>query len=86
MQSPISNDSLKVNIYGHKKPQIVPKVLLHVSVRDPHNSVVSDSVDCGIKEERDPENNIIISDSTLHSLLPPQFVKNVTKIQGYVWL
>ena len=64
LQSPIFNDYLKVNIYCHTRPQIVPKLLLHVFFRELHNILVSDPVDCGIKEARDVENNIIISDST----------------------
>ena len=32
VQSPIVNDCLKLNIGGHAIPQIVPKLLLHVSV------------------------------------------------------
>ena len=31
------------------------------------------------------DDNIIISDYTLHLLFPPQ-LKNIVKIQGYVWL
>ena len=54
------------------EPQLVPKLSLKVSVRDPHNSLVSDPSDVGIKDARDEDGNIIISDSTLRSLLPPQ--------------
>ena len=72
VQSQIFNGCLKVNIYGHTEPQLVPKLLLRVSVREIHNSLVIEPVDGGLKEARDAENNIIISDSTLCSLLPPQ--------------
>ena len=72
MQSPIFNYCLKIHIYGHTRPQIVPKLLLQVSVRELHNSLGSDPEDGGIKEAIDAENNIIISDSTLRSLLSPQ--------------
>ena len=72
VQSPIFNDCLKVNIGGHTEPQLVPKLLLRVSVRELHNSLFCDPVDGGIKETRDEENNSIINDSTLRSLLPPQ--------------
>ena len=60
---------------GHTEPQLVPKLLLQVSVREIHNSLVIEPVDGGLKEARDAENNIIISDSTLCSLLPPQIKK-----------
>ena len=53
------------------EPQLVPKCLLQVSVRELHNSLVSDPNDGGIKNYRYEDDNIIISDSTLRSLLPP---------------
>ena len=53
LKSPISNDSLKVNIDGYTRPQIVPKLLLQVSVREIYNSLVIDPVYDGIKEARD---------------------------------
>ena len=37
-----------------------------------HNSLVRDPNDGGLKETREEDDNIIISDSTLRSLLPPQ--------------
>ena len=43
-----------------------------MSVREPHNSLVSDPNDGGLKYARDEDGKIIISDSTLRSLLPPQ--------------
>ena len=57
------------------EPTLVPKLLLQVSVRELHNSLVSDPNDGGIKDTRDEDGKIIISDSTLRSLLPPQFNK-----------
>ena len=75
VQSSIFNYCLKVNIDGHTRPQLVTKLLLQVPDRELHNSLISDPVDGGIKEARYVENNIIISDSTLHSLLTPQLKK-----------
>ena len=43
-----------------------------MSIREIHNSLVSDPNDGGLKEARDEEDNIIISDYTLRTLLPPQ--------------
>ena len=57
------------------EPQLVPKLLLQMSIRELHNNLVSDPNDGGIKDARDEDNNIIISDSTLRSLLPPQLKK-----------
>ena len=54
------------------EPQIVPKLLLQVSVRELHNSLVIDPNDGVMKDFRDEYDNIIISDYTLRSLLPPQ--------------
>ena len=75
VQSPISNDCLKVVLYDQPEPQLVPKLLLQVSVRELHNSLVSDPNDGGLKDARDEDGKIIISDSTLRSLLPPQLKK-----------
>ena len=76
MQSPIVNDCLKVKIDGHTEPKLVPKLLLKVSIREPHKNLVSNIDNSGIKEARDAENNINISDSTLRSLLQQQFKKS----------
>ena len=73
VQSPIVNDCLKVKIDGHTEPKLVPRFLFQVSVRELHNNLVSNSDNGGLKEERDGDNNIIISDYILRSLLPPQF-------------
>ena len=54
------------------EPQLVPKFLLQVSVRELHNILVSDPNDCGLKDSRYEDDYIIISDSTLCSLLLPQ--------------
>ena len=43
-----------------------------MSVRELHNSLVSDPNDGGLKDARDEYGKIIISDSTLRSLFPPQ--------------
>ena len=75
LQSPIFNGCLKLNIDGHTRPQIVPKLLLKVSIRELHTSLVSAADDGELKEERDTDNNIISSDSILRSLFPPQLKK-----------
>ena len=72
VQSPISNHCLKVMFDDHTEPQLVPKLLLQVSVREMHNRLVRDTNVGGIKDARDEDGNIIISDSTLRSLLPPK--------------
>ena len=57
------------------EPQLVPKLLLQVSVIELYNSLVSDPNDGGLKDARDEYDNIIISDSTLPSLLSPKLKK-----------
>ena len=73
----MSNYCLKVVLYDQTEPQLVPKLLLQVSVRELHNSLMSDPNDGGIKDTRDEDENIIISDSTLRSLLPPKLKKSL---------
>ena len=75
VQSPIANYCLKMNIDGPTIPQIVPKLLLQVSVRELHNILASDPEDGVLKKARDAENNIFISDSTLSSIFLPQLKK-----------
>ena len=41
VQSPIANNCLKVKIDGYTEPQLVPKLLLRVSVRELHKNLVS---------------------------------------------
>ena len=75
MQSPIVKDCLKVKIDGHTEPQLVLNILLHVSVRELHNNLVSATIYGVLKEATDEDDNIIISYSTLRSILLPQFLK-----------
>ena len=49
VKSQIVNDYMKVKIDGHTEPQLVPKSLLHVSVRETHNHLVSDAYNGGLK-------------------------------------
>ena len=74
-QSPISNNCIKVIFDDQTEPQLIPNVWLRVSFRELNNIIVSDTNYGGLKDARDKENNIIISDSTLSSLLLPQLKK-----------
>ena len=58
--------------YDQIEPQLVPKLLLHVSVRELHNSLVSYPNYSVLNDALDEGGKIIISDATLRSLLPPQ--------------
>ena len=75
VQSPIANDCLKISIYGHSEPQLVSKLLLQVSVREISNSMLSLPEEGGLREARYAYNNIINSDSTQRSIIPPQLNK-----------
>ena len=79
MQSPIENDCLQVKIDGYTEPQLVPKLLLQVSVREIDKNLVIATKYDGLKEARDEDDNIIISDSALRSLLPPHFKTNSSR-------
>ena len=72
VQSKISNDCLKVMFDYHTEPQLVPKLLPQVSLREVHNSLLSDLNDGGLENARDEYGKIIISDFILRSLLPPR--------------
>ena len=61
-----------MNIDGHTRPKMVPKLLLQVSIQELHNSLVSESEYSGLKEARNAYNNIIINNSTLRLLFKPQ--------------
>ena len=73
VQSPIANYCLMVKLDGYTEPQPVPKLLLHVSVIELHNNLVSATQYDRQKKSRYKDDNIIISDSELYSILPPQF-------------
>ena len=57
IQSPISNDCLIVMFDDQTEPQLVPKLLIYVSIRELHNSLVSDPNDGGLKDARDKDDN-----------------------------
>ena len=79
VQSPIVNNFIKVKIDGHAEPKIVPKFLLHVSVRKLRNNLFSNTDNDGLKESRNEDDNTITSDSTLRSPLPPQLKQNSSR-------
>ena len=79
MQFPTANYCLKLSIDVQSYTQLVPTFLLHVSVQELHNIIVSPSEEVLLNEEIDAYNNISISDSTLRNILPPQ-MKKVTAL------
>ena len=77
VQYPTTNDCLQFSIGVYYETQLVPRLLSQVSVQELHNSMVIPPEEGGLKEEIDKENNIIISDLDLTSIIPPQ-LKNVS--------
>ena len=75
MQSTITNDFPYVSIDGNPNFFLMPMFLLKVSVQELHISMVIHPEEGGAKETSDEENNIIIIDSTLQNILPPQLKK-----------
>ena len=71
-QSSMYNDCLKFIFDDQTEPQLVTKLLLRVSVRELHNSLVCDPNYGCLKDTRYEDDNIIISDSTSNSLLTTQ--------------
>ena len=49
VQSPIFNDSLKLNIGGHTRPEIDPKLVLQVPVQELRTSLIRDPEYGGLK-------------------------------------
>ena len=84
VQSPIANGCIKVKTDGYTGPQLVPKLLLHVSVRELHKNLVSTKKDGGLKEARYEDDNIPIIDCTLRLLFPPQLNKSSQDTRSFV--
>ena len=59
---PIANYCVKLFIGGQLDPQLFPKLLLQVSVRELHNIIMSPPEEGGIKEAIYSDNYIIIGD------------------------
>ena len=79
VQSPISNDFLKILFNDQTEPQLVPKFLLQVSVIELHNILISDRNDVGHKYARYEDGKIVISDFTFRSLFPPKLKQISTR-------
>ena len=85
VQSPISNDCLKVVLDDQTEPQLVPKLLPQVSVRELHNSLVSDPNDGGLKDARDEDGKLLSAiQHFVHCC--HQNLKKIRTLQYYVWL
>ena len=77
MKSPKAYDYIKLSIDVELETQLVPKLLLHLFFIELNNIMLILPEEGRLKEVRYAENYIIISDSNLHIILPPQ-LKNMT--------
>ena len=72
-QSPITRDTLLISYADTKVKRRVPKLLLECSMHQLHNELIASPDDGGLVGARySITNDVIISDTMLHSLAPPQ--------------
>ena len=72
-QSPITRDTLLIADSDTKVKRRVPKRLLGCSMRQLHNEIIASPDDGGLVAARHAiTNDVIISDTMLRSLAPPQ--------------
>ena len=84
VNSPITRDTLLVKNPETKQKERVGKLLLEIDVRELHNDLIELPVEKGGKggglaEARDSNGKIIISDTSLRYLLPPQLKRMTEK-------
>jgi hypothetical protein len=75
IQSPITNDTLLIVNQETGIMIHVPKLLIEISIRELHNDLLKLPESGNLAEARDVEGKVIISDSVLRCLLPPQLWK-----------
>ena len=72
-ESPITCDTLLIADADTKEKRRVPKLLLECSMQQLHNEVIASPDDGGLVGARHAiTNDVIISDTMLRSLAPPQ--------------
>ena len=72
-ESPIARDTLLIADAEYIVKRRVPKLLLECSMQQLHNELITSPNDGGLLGARHAEtNNVIISDTMLRSLAPPQ--------------
>ena len=81
MDSPITSDTLLVKNEENGKKERVGKLLLEIDIRELHNNMIAPPPPDGggLAEARDAAGKIIISDTALRYLLPPQLKKMTEK-------
>ena len=75
-ESPIASDTLLITDAESRVKQRVPKLLLECSMKQLHNELIALPYDGGLLVARHADkNDVIISDTMLRSLAPPQLRK-----------
>ena len=72
--SPITNKCVYINPHG-KDNTYIPKLSLKMYIRELHNHMVQTFSQGGLSEESDKNNSIIICDSVLCYIIPPELKK-----------
>ena len=86
-QFPITRDTLLIADADTKVKRRVPKLLLGCSMRQLHNELIDSPDDGGLVGARNAiTNNVIISDTMLRSLAPPQLRPMTYNQKNDVWL
>jgi hypothetical protein len=70
--SPIAKDTLLVLSKETGEKEGVGKLLLEISVRELHNSLIGLVEDGGLASARDANGKVLTSDTALRYMLPPQ--------------
>ena len=74
-ESPIARDTLIITDAESRVKRRVPKLLLECLMRQFHNEIIASPDNGGLLGARhDDTNDVIISDTTLHSLSSPQLL------------
>ena len=83
---PITRDTLLIANADTKVKRRVPKILLEYSMRQLHNELIASPDDGGLLGARHAEtNDVIISDTILRSLAPPQLLPMTYNRKNNVW-
>ena len=86
-QYPITRDNLLIADADTKVKRRVPKLLLECSMQQLHNELIASTDDGGLVGARHAiTNDVIISDTIIRSLVPPQLSPMTYHHKNDVWL
>lgn len=84
IQWPITNDTLLLPDRETGVVMHIPKLLIESLIRELHNDLIESPESGDLAEVRDAKGRVIISDSMLQCLLPPQLQKMSMRISGVI--